>query len=595
MAPERPSPEVQRRISSLYDRAETDTGNFNATRAMSKGGRTRFDSASGRAPRRADPVLESVAKEWFDVARAQLGPSVPAALPPDRVPRPARSAGAASRRGPAEALGLGGPGGARSAPLELTAGPSGPSGARAVPELPSAGALPAGPVAELTAGSAATAVVDTGSLAQLPAGAAAALPGGPTAAPSPVAAPDALTDPLGPPAGTGGVPAGAAGSLTATAVLPAGFEGLARADDTAAAPAARVRVPAPRVSEEGLRGDLPGAAGTPGGQATAPWSAQPAGAAGTPAAQESWVTPAPRSRPAPAGQSSWPAPASATGESWLTPATTGTSWTAPAAAPAAADSWPAPAAATAWPPPQEVRPTVPPAPAPVRQPQAPAGPAFPAASPLDPAGQPFDTAAQPLATAALPLTADPLPGADALPGADQLFDADPLFGPLPSSGSLGPAPAAAAPAAPVAAPAPAPVVPAESAAAPAVDASPASAYERKAAKALAFARAQIGKPCVWGATGPDSYDCSSLTQAAWRAAGVALPRTAPDQAVSGTPVQLAELHPGDLVFFYADASHVGLYGGNGTMVHAPSPGASIREESVFFAGPQAIHSAIRPA
>ncbi|PZG86634.1 peptidoglycan endopeptidase [Streptomyces sp. NTH33] len=124
---------------------------------------------------------------------------------------------------------------------------------------------------------------------------------------------------------------------------------------------------------------------------------------------------------------------------------------------------------------------------------------------------------------------------------------------------------------------------------------PAAAYGRKAAKALEFARAQIGRPCVWGATGPDSYDCSSLTQAAWRAAGVALPRAAFEQAGSGTPVELADLRPGDLVFFYSEVNHVGLYAGDGTMVHAPSPGASIREESIFFAGPQAIHSSIRPA
>ncbi|WP_234425997.1 C40 family peptidase, partial [Streptomyces kebangsaanensis] len=135
---------------------------------------------------------------------------------------------------------------------------------------------------------------------------------------------------------------------------------------------------------------------------------------------------------------------------------------------------------------------------------------------------------------------------------------------------------------------------AASAAPPGLAGTPA-AYERKAAKALEFARAQIGRPCVWGATGPESYDCSSLTQAAWRAAGVALPRAAFEQAGSGAPVELADLQPGDLVFFYSEVNHVGLYSGNGTMVHAPSPGASIREESIFFAGPQAIHSAVRPA
>lgn len=63
-----------------------------------------------------------------------------------------------------------------------------------------------------------------------------------------------------------------------------------------------------------------------------------------------------------------------------------------------------------------------------------------------------------------------------------------------------------------------------------------SSYATKAEKALAFARAQIGKPYVWGATGPDSYDCSGLTQAAWKAAGVTLPRTTYDQVNAGTTV-----------------------------------------------------------
>ncbi|MFS4108374.1 C40 family peptidase [Streptomyces sp. PD-S100-1] len=122
-----------------------------------------------------------------------------------------------------------------------------------------------------------------------------------------------------------------------------------------------------------------------------------------------------------------------------------------------------------------------------------------------------------------------------------------------------------------------------------------AAYAGKAAQALGFARAQIGRPCVQGASGPGSYDCSGLTLAAWRAAGVALPRTAREQAGHGTEVPLTALEPGDLVFFHADAGHVGLYAGNGTIVHAPGPGATVREESVFFAGAQAIHSARRPA
>ncbi|KQW17612.1 C40 family peptidase [Streptomyces sp. Root369] len=122
-----------------------------------------------------------------------------------------------------------------------------------------------------------------------------------------------------------------------------------------------------------------------------------------------------------------------------------------------------------------------------------------------------------------------------------------------------------------------------------------SSYATKAAKALAFARAQIGKPYVWGATGPDSYDCSGLTQAAWKAAGVDLPRVTYDQVNAGTTVSLADAQPGDLVFFYDDISHVGLYIGNGMMIHAPRPGAYVREESIYYDGESAIHSVVRPA
>lgn len=122
-----------------------------------------------------------------------------------------------------------------------------------------------------------------------------------------------------------------------------------------------------------------------------------------------------------------------------------------------------------------------------------------------------------------------------------------------------------------------------------------SSYATKADKALAFARAQIGKPYVWGATGPGSYDCSGLTQAAWKAAGVTLPRTTYDQVNAGTTVSLADARPGDLIFFYDDISHVGIYIGNGMMIHAPKPGAYVREESVYYGGASIIHSVVRPA
>ncbi|MER7773764.1 NlpC/P60 family protein [Streptomyces sp. NPDC096191] len=124
---------------------------------------------------------------------------------------------------------------------------------------------------------------------------------------------------------------------------------------------------------------------------------------------------------------------------------------------------------------------------------------------------------------------------------------------------------------------------------------PDSSYGTKAEKALAFARAQIGKPYVWGATGPGSYDCSGLTQAAWKAAGVTLPRVTYDQANAGTTVPVSQALPGDLVFFYDDLSHVGLYIGNGMMIHAPKPGAYVREESIYYDGESSIHSVVRPA
>ncbi|MFJ8531864.1 NlpC/P60 family protein [Streptomyces sp. NPDC093591] len=117
--------------------------------------------------------------------------------------------------------------------------------------------------------------------------------------------------------------------------------------------------------------------------------------------------------------------------------------------------------------------------------------------------------------------------------------------------------------------------------------------DTRAVRALSFARAQLGKPCVWGTTGPDAYDGPGLTQAAWKAAGITLPRTAPEQATAGQGIALTYLEPGDLVLFHI--GHVGIYSGNGMMIHAPGPGAVIREESIHYAGESAIHSAIRPA
>lgn len=103
-----------------------------------------------------------------------------------------------------------------------------------------------------------------------------------------------------------------------------------------------------------------------------------------------------------------------------------------------------------------------------------------------------------------------------------------------------------------------------------------AAPNARAAQAVAFAYGALGKPYVWGATGPSSFDCSGLTQAAWRAAGVSLPRTTYTQINAGQRVSRSQLAPGDLVFFYPGVTHVGLYIGGGQMIHAPRPGAPVR-------------------
>lgn len=115
-------------------------------------------------------------------------------------------------------------------------------------------------------------------------------------------------------------------------------------------------------------------------------------------------------------------------------------------------------------------------------------------------------------------------------------------------------------------------VPAGRAGAPA----PAPADGSRAARAVAFAYGAIGRPYVWGATGPGSFDCSGLTQAAWRAAGVSLPRTTYTQINAGRRVTRDQLAPGDLVFYYSGVTHVGLYVGGGQIIHAPRPGSTVR-------------------
>jgi cell wall-associated NlpC family hydrolase len=98
------------------------------------------------------------------------------------------------------------------------------------------------------------------------------------------------------------------------------------------------------------------------------------------------------------------------------------------------------------------------------------------------------------------------------------------------------------------------------------------------------ALAQVGKPYVSGASGPDSFDCSGLTMYAFAAAGLAIPHSSKAQSQMGTPVARADLQPGDLVFFYTPVSHVGLYIGNGMMVHARTFGKPVAVTSVDMAG-----------
>jgi cell wall-associated NlpC family hydrolase len=102
----------------------------------------------------------------------------------------------------------------------------------------------------------------------------------------------------------------------------------------------------------------------------------------------------------------------------------------------------------------------------------------------------------------------------------------------------------------------------------------------RAAAAVQFAYAQLGKPYVYGASGPNSYDCSGLTMRAWGAAGVSLPHNAAAQQSATRPVSYSDLQPGDLVFFGSPAYHVGIYIGGGRMIAAPHTGDVVKIQSV---------------
>ncbi|MFE4825825.1 NlpC/P60 family protein [Streptomyces sp. NPDC056672] len=106
---------------------------------------------------------------------------------------------------------------------------------------------------------------------------------------------------------------------------------------------------------------------------------------------------------------------------------------------------------------------------------------------------------------------------------------------------------------------------------------PASA---RASAAMLAAQRAVGRPYVWGANGPSGFDCSGLTQWAYAQAGVGLPRTSQAQRYAGGQVPLSEARPGDLVAYRDDASHIAMYAGDGQVIHAPYPGASVRYDPV---------------
>ncbi|HUR51135.1 MAG TPA: NlpC/P60 family protein [Mycobacteriales bacterium] len=119
----------------------------------------------------------------------------------------------------------------------------------------------------------------------------------------------------------------------------------------------------------------------------------------------------------------------------------------------------------------------------------------------------------------------------------------------------------------------------------------------QAAAALDFAQTQLGKPYLWGATGPDAYDCSGLTGAAYRAGGLSLPRTSRQQWFAGQHVELGALQPGDLLFWGYDTAnpgsihHVALYAGGGLMIAAPHSGDVVKVQPVYLDG---FMGAVRP-
>jgi cell wall-associated NlpC family hydrolase len=136
--------------------------------------------------------------------------------------------------------------------------------------------------------------------------------------------------------------------------------------------------------------------------------------------------------------------------------------------------------------------------------------------------------------------------------------------------------------------APAPRAPAARAAAPAAPAAaaapsgPAPSANGGAGAAIAEAQRQLGKPYVWGAAGPDAFDCSGLTAWAWRAGGVSLPHFSGAQYASTTHISMSAIQPGDLIFYESPDQHVALYVGGGQIIHAPHAGSVVKYDSLYY-------------
>ncbi|WP_419156056.1 NlpC/P60 family protein [Streptomyces canus] len=501
--------EVSRRVTNLYDRAETDSGTYNATRAAgtasSTRGRTGPATGGGRRTG-GDPNLDDIAKQWYGMARAKTGPMIEATLPSDRVAaRPAET----RRQRPSDAPPAREPKPAERAVPELTAAPM-----LALPSAPETApaALTAAPAQSPSWAPepAAQNLTGTGEMPTL--GSPQLITGVPEYSPQPVTGvPEYTTQPVA------GVPEYSVQATTgfpdytplqATAIPDYAPQPAAGVPDYTAQPAIGFPEYTPQVS-----------AGYP--------EYNPQFSTGFPDHTGQLGTGLPEyTAQTTTGFTDYSGQLGTGIPEYAAQATAGfpeyTSQTTPAFAEYSAQ------ATTAYP---------------------------EYSTPLT----------APLAAIA-PLQADTVPAAvrsiPAIPAPR-----------APEPDWQAPQPAAA-----------------PSADLPTVD----PGYDSKVIQVLAFARSQIGKPCVWGAAGPGSYDNSGLTQAAWKVAGVSLPRTALGQASTGTAVSLYAMQPGDLVFFHDDFSHVGLCTGNGMMIHAPGPGASIREESIYPTGESIIRGAIRP-